>query len=115
METFDVLPDLTQPYFAEFTVIGEKLTGRVFDETGTNQLAELSFVDTDNPLSAGITAISVDISDRAFPELDDPNNATIDNFAATSVPEPHSMLGLVAVGALATKISRRSSVLTKLR
>ena len=36
-ETFDVLPALDQPYLAEFTVIGNKLTGRLFDETGTTK------------------------------------------------------------------------------
>ncbi|WP_143288332.1 PEP-CTERM sorting domain-containing protein, partial [Calothrix rhizosoleniae] len=84
-------------------------------ETGTTKLSELSFVDTDNPLSAGITGISVDISDTAFPLLDDPNNGTIDNFAATSVPEPSSMLGLLVIGVLATKISQRRAVPAKLR
>lgn len=114
-ETFDVLPDLNQPYFAEFTVIDNQLIARLFDETGTNQLAKLSVFDTDQPLSAGVTGIGVDISDRGFPELDDPNNATIDNFAATSVPEPSSILGLLAVSAFVTKISQRRSVSAKLR
>ncbi|NEP12421.1 MAG: PEP-CTERM sorting domain-containing protein [Symploca sp. SIO2C1] len=115
VEAFDVLPDLNQPYFAEFTVIDNQLTGRLFDETGTNELAELSAFDTDQPLSAGVTGISVDISDIGFPKFDDPNNATIDNFAATSVPEPSSILGLLAVGAFVTKISQRRSVSAKFR
>lgn len=107
LEAFDVLPDLTQPYVAEFTVIGNELTARLFDETGTNELFELSFVDTDNPFSTGVTGIGVGIDDTAFPQLDDPNDGTIDNFAATSIPEPSSILGLLAVGALVTKVSRR--------
>jgi|GEM_PF-6502519 len=114
-EAFNVLPDLNQPYFAEFTVIDNQLIGRLFDKTGTNQLAELSAFDTDQPLSAGVTGISVDISDRGFPEFDDPNNATIDNFGATSVPEPSSILGFLAFGAFVTKISQRRSVSAKLR
>ncbi|NEQ50318.1 MAG: PEP-CTERM sorting domain-containing protein [Leptolyngbya sp. SIO3F4] len=110
VEASDVLPDLHQPYIAEFSVIGNELTARLFDETGIEQLFKLSTVDTDNPLLAGATGISVDISDRAFPNLDDPISGTIDNFAAEPVPEPSSMLGLLAAGALAVKgLQRRAS------
>ncbi|MEM9804065.1 MAG: PEP-CTERM sorting domain-containing protein [Cyanobacteria bacterium P01_D01_bin.56] len=110
VEASDVLPDLHQPYVAEFSVIGNELTARLFDEAGINQIFELSTVDTDNPLLAGATGISVDNSDVAFPNSDDPISGTIDNFAAEPVPEPSSMLGLLAVGALATKgLQRRAS------
>ena len=101
LEASDVLPDLHQPYIAEFSVIGNELTARLFDETGIEQFFELSTVDTDHPLLSGATGISVDISDRAFPNLDDPISGTIDNFAAEPVPEPSSMLGLLAAGAVA--------------
>lgn len=119
-EAFGVLPDLSQPYFAELSVIDNQITGRFFDETGTHQLAELSVVDTDNPLAAGVTGVGVGVSD-IFPNLDDPHNATIDNFTAmsaapvASVPEPSSLLGLLVVGGLATKVSQRRTVTAKLR
>lgn len=99
IEVFDVLPDTSLPYFAEFSVIGNELTGRIFDETGTDEIFELSFVDTNNTLSSGFTGIAADISDN-FIEGDDPNNATIDNFSGISVPEPSSILGLLVFASL---------------
>lgn len=106
VEASDILPDLHQPYVAEFSVIGNELTARLFDEAGINQIFELSTVDTDNPLLAGATGISVDNSDVAFPNSDDPISGTIDNFAAEPVPEPSAMLGLLVVGALATNAAQ---------
>ncbi|NEP07948.1 MAG: hypothetical protein F6K25_31700 [Okeania sp. SIO2G4] len=59
--------DQNLPYFAKFTVIGNQLTGRLFEETGTQQLSKVSFFDTENPFSAGITGIATDISDSIEP------------------------------------------------
>ncbi|MEM1170676.1 MAG: PEP-CTERM sorting domain-containing protein [Cyanobacteria bacterium P01_H01_bin.35] len=91
--------DQNTPYFAEFRVIGNQLTGRLFDQT-TEQVYEVSFVDTENPLSAGITGIATNISDSFLPGEEDNNNVTIDNFSVSSVPEPTSVLGLLAIGAI---------------
>ena len=98
--------DQNTTYFAEFTVIGNELTGSLFDETSTNLLSEISFFDND-PLAPGVTGISTDISDGFLPQGNDINNGTIDNFSAMSVPEPSSIFGILMVGALANKISRR--------
>ncbi len=98
--------DQNTTYFAEFTVIGNKLTGSLFDETGNNLLSQLSFFDND-PLAPGITGISTDISDEFLPQGNDINDGTIDNFSVMSVPESSSVLGLFIIGALATKISLR--------
>ncbi len=105
IDIFNVSLDPNEAFFAEFTVIGNELTGRLFDETGTNELYELSFVDNGDVLPAGATGIAVDISD-GFPAGDDVNNTTIDNFSATAVPEPSSVLSLLLLGALGTKISQ---------
>lgn len=111
-DAFDVLPDVTQPYFVELEVVGHQLTGRFFDATGTHQLLELTAVDLDNPLLAGVTAIGADISETAFPDFSDPNSATFDNFGARSisVPEPTHVLSLVAAGALAMGASLHRKV-----
>ncbi|MGK7887402.1 MAG: hypothetical protein AB4057_22585 [Crocosphaera sp.] len=104
--SFDL--DQKESYFAEFTVINNQLTGRLFNNTGTDLLSEIFFIDTDNPIvSAGITGISADISDSFLPMGDDNNNATIDNFSAASVPETNSILGLFIVGVLTTQFVRR--------
>ncbi len=62
--------DQNTTYFAEFTVIGNELTGSVFDETSTNLLSEISFFDND-PLASGVTAIATDISDAFLPQGND--------------------------------------------
>ena len=59
--------DQNTTYFAEFTVIGNELTGSLFDETSTNLLSEISFFDND-PLAPGVTGISTDISDGFLPQ-----------------------------------------------
>ena len=104
--SFDL--DQKQSYFAEFTVINNQLRGRLFNNTGSDLLSEISFIDTNEPiLSAGVTGISADISDSFLPIGNDNNNATIDNFSAMSVPEPSSILGLFAVGVMTTQFARR--------
>lgn len=101
-EVDDILPALDQRYFAELEVVGNQLTGRLFDTTGENELFTFTKTDTDNPIISGFSGLSVDISDSIRPEISDPNNSTIDNFGSVSisVPEPSSILGILTIGSL---------------
>ncbi|MDJ0732809.1 MAG: hypothetical protein QNJ47_01785 [Nostocaceae cyanobacterium] len=93
---FNILPALDQPYFVELEVIDNQLTGRFFDETRSNELFNLSA--TDDTLTAGVSGLAVQIVSG----FDDSIKSTFDNFGSrsVSVPEPNSLLSLLATSAL---------------
>ncbi|MEA5576822.1 choice-of-anchor I family protein [Anabaena sp. UHCC 0451] len=91
----NILPSLDQAYFVELEVIGNKLTSRYFDASGTNELYTLMATDTDNPLVSGFSALVADISTAGFPLGNDNNDSTFDNFSSRSISVPESSNVLV--------------------
>jgi hypothetical protein len=80
-----LLTDLDRSYFLEFTVIGNVLDARVFDQPGGAELLHVHYVDDQGrggpslaPGSAGVVAF------RHTGSLD----ATFDNLSVTAIPEP---------------------------
>lgn len=82
---FNILPALDRAYYVELEVIKNKLIGRFFDASGSVELFCLSATDTENPLVRGASGVAVDISQVTFPNFNDPNNATFDNFSSRSI------------------------------
>jgi len=109
---FNVLPSLDQAYFVELEVIRNKVIGRFFDASGSVELFSLNAIDTNDPLLTGTSGVAVDISQVSFPNFNDPNNATFDNFSSrsVSVPEPNNLLSLLAVGVIVTGIKLKKQV-----
>lgn len=105
VEEFDVFDSLDSPYLVELGAVGNEVTARFFDETGTQLITELSATDPE-PLGAGFVGLGVGNSD-ASPESSSNLSATFDNFGAQHVPEPTALLGFLGVGALLGTISRR--------
>jgi hypothetical protein len=109
---FNILPALDRAYFVELEVIENKLVSRFFDASGSVELFSLSATDTNNPLITGTSGVAVDISQVSFPNFNDPNNATFDNFRSRSisVPESSNLLSLLAVSVIVTSITLKRKI-----
>jgi hypothetical protein len=90
------LLDLSRSYFLQADVVGNHVSGRLFDSPGGTQLLTLDYTDrgVGGPvITSGESGLSV-VSDRdgSHPLF---LNGTFDNFTSTAVPEP----GAAAAGA----------------
>lgn len=93
----------TNSLFAQLTVLGSQITGRLFDAPGGTLLADLSVVDSN--FSSGVSGVVVQIDDDG---LFNPLRGTWDNVASVAViPEPASTF-LLGLTSLTVMLGRRS-------
>lgn len=98
--------DLTQTYVLELTIVGNNLTGRFYDATGTTLIGEVTW--TDNAYTQGYAGVGAAIN----PTMVETGQATFiaagfDNVSASAIiPEPAS-LALVGLGAMLVMGKRR--------
>lgn len=95
---------LAEDPFVQFTLIGRRLVGEVYDAPGGNLLVSLSALDA--TYSSGVSGVAVSVQDQSIPVL-----GTFDNVSAASVPEPSACvlgaLGLCAIPLLGRLLRRR--------
>lgn len=86
--------DIEASYYLEFDVVGNQLTGRVFDVPGGNELISISYTDPNPREGTGFAGVFTDTA-HGFAHI--PTAGTFDNVSATAIPEP-STVALLGVG-----------------
>jgi hypothetical protein len=93
------LSDLTRSYFVEFSVIGNVLDARAYDQPGGSELLHVHYVDDQGlggpPLPAGFAGVS---AIREEGSLD----GAFDNISVMSIPEPGSWISVIGLGLFAS-------------
>jgi len=98
--------DIEASYFLEFDVVGDRLTGRVLDAPGGNELISISYTDPNPIMGTGFAGVHTDTA-HGFEHL--PTAGTFDDVSAVAIPEPSSavLLGVALAGILCVAVRCR--------